>query len=204
MADSEEPTHEVNSRPGNSKLFNWLNLGRTTRPELFIFSWLWSIPIMFVAGVVVVLIYSSQIPSGVRWSVFGTAIAIGSAAFFIGGMTGFLFGIPRTVQGSAPSQGLTQYQGNTNLEQVSDWLTKIIVGIGLVQIGHIVPALSKLARSMKGPLGGQPSSGAFGLGLAITFAFLGFLYYYLWARLLFVRELGMSSETRRNDTNESS
>ena len=69
----------------------------------------------------------------------------------------------------------------------------------------IVPALSKLARSMQEPLGGQPSSGAFGLGLAITFAFLGFLYYYLWARLLFVRELGMSSETRRqNDMNESS
>ena len=72
------------------------------------------------------------------------------------------------------SKGITQYQGNTNLEQVSDWLTKIIVGIGLVQIGHIVPALSKFAESMKAPLGGLPSSSAFGLGVGnlLRFAWL--------------------------------
>lgn len=93
---------------GNSKRFNWLKLRPTTLPELFIFSWLWSIPVMFVAGVVVILIYTSQVPSGVRWSVFGTAIAIGSSALFIGGIAGFLFGIPRTVQGSTPSKGVTQ------------------------------------------------------------------------------------------------
>lgn len=184
--------------PETSKRFNWLKMRQpSTLPELFIFSWLWSIPVMFVAGVIVILIYTSGVPSGLRWSVFGTAIAIGSSSFFVGGIVGFLFGIPRTVQGSVPSTTVTQYQGNTNLEQISDWLTKIIVGIGLVQIGHIIPALSELGESIKAPLGGQASSPAFGLGMIITYASLGFFYYYLWSRSLFARELGIANPPQR-------
>jgi hypothetical protein len=152
---------------------------------------LWFLPLTGALGVGVILVYTSQVPSGVRWSAFGTAVVIGGSAWFTGGIVGFLFGIPRTVQGSAPPERATQYQGNTNLEQVSDWLTKIIVGIGLVQIGHIIPALSKFAESMKAPLGGLPSSAAFGLGLAISYALLGFFYFYFWSRSLFVRELGI-------------
>ena len=116
--------------------------------------------------------------------------------FPAGGFTGFLFGIPRTITapGPNPSTGVTQFQGNTNLEQVSDWLTKIIVGVGLVQIGRIIPALSKFTESMKAPLGGQASSGAFGLGLAIANALMGFFFFYLWARSIFVQELKDSSK----------
>lgn len=174
MTNLQRPTPEVDSAPRNSKRFNWLSLRPSTLPQLLIFSWLWSIPFIGILGAGIILIYASQVPSGVRWSVLGTALVIGGSAYFTGGFVGFLFGVPRTVQGSARSKRDTQFQGNTNLEQVSDWLTKIIVGIGLVQIGHIVPALSKLADSMKAPLGGQASSAAFGLGLAIFYALLGF------------------------------
>jgi hypothetical protein len=141
---------------------------------------------------VATLIYVSQVPSGVRWTVCGTAFAIAGAAGVAGGIVGFLFGIPRTILGSAASTGETQYQGNTNLEQVSDWLTKILVGVGLVQIGRALPALSKLAENMKAPLGGQPSSGAFGLGLVISYAFLGFLFLYLWSREILPKELPLA------------
>jgi hypothetical protein len=193
----------VSSAPRNPKRFNWLSLSPSTLPQLFIFSWLWSIPIIGVLLAGVNLIYASQVPSGVRWSVFGTASVIGSAAYFTGGIIGFLFGVPRTVQGSGPSKRGTQYRANTNLEQVSDWLTKIIVGIGLVQIGHIVPALSKLADSMKAPLGGQASSAAFGLGLTISYALLGFFYFYFWSRSLFRRELGIyDTPQQQNDMEE--
>jgi hypothetical protein len=155
-------------------------------------------------GIGVILVYTSQVPSGVRWSVFGTALAIGSSAYFTGGIVGFLFGVPRTVQGTTLSKGITQYRGNTNLEQVSDWLTKIIVGIGLVQIGHIVPALSKFAESVKAPLGGLPSSAAFGLGLTISYTLLGFFYFYFWSRSLFVGELGtFNAPQQPNGMNES-
>ena len=167
-----------------------LQAGVTSIPQLFSFNWLYTIPIIGILSVLGILIYASQVPSGVRWSTFAAAVAIGTAAYFAGGLVGFLFGIPRTVQGPAPT-GVTDYQANTNLEQVSDWLTKIIVGLGLVQIGHIIPALSKFAESIKAPLGGQPSSGAFGLALTISYALLGFFYFYLWSRSLLARELGI-------------
>lgn len=152
-------------------------------------SWITAIPALAGAGVVATLIYVSQVPNGVRWSAFGTALAIAGAASLAGGIVGFLFGIPRTVLGSAVSTSQTQYQGNTNLEQVSDWLTKIIVGVGLVQIGRALPAMSKLADNMKAPLGGQASSPAFGLSLAISYALLGFLFLYLWSREILPKEL---------------
>ena len=190
----------VNSDSEDSRrprgLIGWLK----EVPRLLEFSWLYVIPFICILGVVVILIYVSQLPSGVRWGACATALVIGSSAFLAGGFIGFLFGVPRTVtiQGSTPSTAVTQYQGNTNLEQVSDWLTKIIVGVGLVQIGRIIPALSEFAESMKAPLGGQASSGAFGLGLAIANALMGFFFFYLWARSIFLRELEESSENQTN------
>jgi hypothetical protein len=209
MTDPEKSTQTVSttlesSAPTNSKHFNLSSLLPSKVPQLYLFIWLWTIPILCALGAGGALVYTSQLPSGVRWSAFATAIAIGSSAYLTGGIVGFLFGVPRTVQGSARSKGFTQYQANTNLEQVSDWLTKIIVGIGLVQIGHVVPALSKLAESMKAPLGGLPSSGAFGLAFAISYALWGFFYFYFWSRSLFARELGTFNAPRQqNDVNES-
>ncbi len=209
MTNPEKPTQTVDSTPGDSaptnpKHFNLMSLWPSKVPQLYLFVWLWTIPFLCFLGVVGILIYVSQVPSGVRWSVFGTAGAIASSAYLTGGLAGFLFGVPRTVQGSTRSKGPTQYQGNTNLEQVSDWLTKIIVGIGLVQIGHIIPALSKFAESMKAPLGGLPSSGAFGLGLAISYALFGFFFFYFWSRSLFAQELGtFNAPQQQNGMNES-
>lgn len=151
--------------------------------------WTWLIPVIAFLGVGFSLIYVSQVPSAVRWMVFATAVGIAAAAFLIGGVVGLLFGIPRTVQGSAPSTEDREYEGNTNLEQVSDWLTKIIVGVGLVQIGRILPALTKLGENLKAPLGGQPSSATFGLTLTISYTLLGFLFFYLWSRTLFEMQL---------------
>ncbi|HYM01648.1 MAG TPA: hypothetical protein VET85_01815, partial [Stellaceae bacterium] len=89
-------------------------------------------------------------------SLFGM---LGLAAAVIGGLLGFLFGIPRSHQDGAPGNAGTRpgapssappraqapaapsaaaqaasnassarWASNTNLEQVSDWLTKILVG----------------------------------------------------------------------------
>ena len=151
--------------------------------------WTYFIPALGGLGVLITLIYVSQVGGGKRWSVFGTAIAIAGAAAVVGGVVGFLFGIPLTSKQRAAGANDSQYEPNTNLEQVSDWLTKIIVGVGLVQIGRALPALTKLAKSLNEPLGGQPYGGAFGLGLTIFYALLGFLFLYLWSRTDFTREL---------------
>lgn len=179
---SDEDKTDADSRPG--------------------FGWEWAIPVVAFLGIGGSLIYVSQVPSAVRWTVFATALGIAAAAFLTGGVVGLLFGIPRTVQSSAPSTVDKQYEGNTNLEQVSDWLTKIIVGVGLVQIGRVLPALAKLGENLKVPLGGQPSSAAFGLALTISYTLLGFLLFYLWSRTGFHEELSyilsrLSRRTRR-------
>lgn len=62
-----------------------------------------------------------------------------------GSSLGFVFGIPRTLQHDVPAtqveadvdKGAVKYQINTNLEQISDWLTKIIIGIGLIEMRNI-------------------------------------------------------------------
>ncbi len=154
--------------------------------------WRIFIPLLCLLGILVALLYAMQLPGGARWAAFGTAAAVAGAAALVGGVIGFLFGIPLTSQRigqGADGSGSDSFRPNTNLEQVSDWLTKIIIGVGLVQIGHALPALSRLATSLKSPLGGLPSSSAFGLGIIIYFALLGFLLLYLWSREVLPGEL---------------
>jgi len=91
---------------------------------------------------------------------------LGSAAL-VGGFLGLLFGIPKSVSDPAPmpipppagnkdatsaetSRQLAapqrlSYAVNTNLEQISDWLTKIIVGVALTQIPTIRGEFSRIA-----------------------------------------------------------
>jgi membrane protein YqaA with SNARE-associated domain len=151
--------------------------------------WTYWIPALGSLGVLVVLVYVSQVPGAKRWSVFATAIVVAGAAAVVGGVVGFLFGIPLTSKQRTAGVSESQYETNTNLEQVSDWLTKIIVGVGLVQVGRALPALTRLAKSLNAPLGGEPYSGSFGLALTISYALLGFLFLYLWSRTDFTREL---------------
>ena len=91
---------------------------------------------------------------------FGMALLVAAAAMASGALLGFLFGIPRSLQadratGGAGSAPLGQ---NTNLEQISDWLTKILVGVGLVQLGSIGAAAGRLVTSISTAF--EPIAGA--------------------------------------------
>ncbi len=85
-------------------------------------------------------------------AIVSVGVLLAGASALVGGALGFLFGIPRTLQqeGGSPSAeanpegaeagGPTHridYRVNTNLEQISDWLTKILVGVSLTQISEI-------------------------------------------------------------------
>ena len=77
----------------------------------------------------------------------------------VGGLVGFLFGIPRQLQQTdknvtkADDDKDTQHeqarQDSTNLEQVSDWLTKIILGAGLTQLVKLPAQLKSLGEYFK-------------------------------------------------------
>jgi hypothetical protein len=119
------------------------------------------------------------------------------AAFLLGCLTGFLFGIPRaptheravpqtekiTDPATAAGKQVSGYRPNTNLEQISDWLTKILVGVGLTQLAQAPRAASALASALSPILGDAPHSGGFGLAMVIYFFVGGFFLTYLWTRL---------------------
>lgn len=150
-------------------------------------------------GCVIILIYGIQFLSfGMSVSVIGVAFMVAGAALLVGGLLGFLFGIPRTLQREtptefepadggessleAPDQGVS-YQVNTNLEQISDWLTKILVGVGLTQIGKIPGALQLFGDYVSVGLGGANNSKTFAVAVLLYFLTCGFLIGYLWTRL---------------------
>jgi hypothetical protein len=110
-------------------------------------------------------------------------LLVAGASLGIGGILGFLFGIPRTLQGTAENRADTEIQANTNLEQISDWLTKILVGVGLTQLAEVPALVGKLATSVGGALGGSPYGPIAAIGIILYFLVCGFLFSYLWTRL---------------------
>ena len=128
---------------------------------------------------------------------FGTS-STGKATLFIwilaclagGGALGFLFGVPKIVQATSTNNATEgqeyQQQVNTNLTEISDWLTKIIVGLGLIHLGKIHYYLNKLAALLAGALHSSqnnPRAVAFAYGLIICYTIFGFLTGYLGTRL---------------------
>lgn len=155
--------------------------------------------------ILVVLVVSFLLGNSAKEPSFGvsmTALMLFTGALCAGAGLGFLFGLPRSRLGDLTTvanaeadktkpaaSGVTAavsmppsryYLTNSNLNKVSDWLTTVVVGLGLVNIRSTVPALRELSAALQEPLGGQPYGGAAGLSLLFTGLFAGFLIMYLW------------------------
>jgi uncharacterized membrane protein (DUF485 family) len=103
-----------------------------------------------------------------------TALGALAAAFLLG----FLFGVPR-----APSEvSGTTVRPSTNLEQIADWLTKILIGVGIGQFGNIGDALGRLNASVAAEIS-DPVNSTFAAGVLIYFGVFGFLAGWLVARI---------------------
>jgi hypothetical protein len=136
-------------------------------------------------------------------------LIIAGGVLVSGVVTGFLFAVPRTLQrgevnisssrmrGSSTDNGVDQagadkvspvrtqarYTVNSNLEQISDWLTKIIVGVGLVELYKLPGLASRLTTFLAGGAESIPQGRAFALGLILYFGVLGFMAGYLLTRI---------------------
>ena len=157
--------------------------------------------IALVAGLLTTIVYPLQFGPVLFPGVFAVAFATAGTALALGFFFGFLFGIPRTLQGDRPepaslqkdaisrgenspaAPGTPSYSANTNLEQISDWLTKILVGVSLTQIGPISQAIRNLIEYLRPGLGDADSSSGFALTLLVYFFTIGFLFGFLWTRL---------------------
>jgi hypothetical protein len=126
------------------------------------------------------------------FSILGVGATVGAAAFFAGVLLGFLFGLPKTIDKSATSKA--RLATNTNLDQISDWLTKILVGIGLVQIGKLTHGVSNLGASIAPGLGGESGAKAFAVALLAYSSLDGFLVGYIWTRTDLSRLFRLAAE----------
>jgi hypothetical protein len=119
-----------------------------------------------------------------RLDALAIALLAAIASLVAGVLVGFLFGIPRTLSGSAGTSS-GGYAANTNLEQISDWLTKILVGIGLTQLGTIRDGAAALFATVGTAMSPAPSTtGAVAAGsIVVYFSGFGFLVSWLSTRL---------------------
>src|SRR5215216_1573931 len=124
------------------------------------------------------------------------------ALLSVGALLGFLFGIPRTVQtrvlrsskGEAEAIEIkeTTFQPNTNLEQISDWLTKILVGAALVNLFRFPSFIAQASSQIALALGGETLK-SIAAAMLLYFPAEGFLGAFILTRMT----LSTSMESER-------
>jgi hypothetical protein len=165
--------------------------------------------ILLWLGVIGLALYASGLASPLPfWQHFGhlagTGLLLALGFLAVGMLLGFLFGLPRSPRKPAEkTQGDTNprnsdektqtlqarkddertgYGDNTNLEEVSDWLTKIIVGLGLIDLKDAPHQLKQLSDFFAVTCGSE-FCGAIFLTLGAFFFVIGFVSSYILARV---------------------
>lgn len=113
-------------------------------------------------------------------------LIVGGAAGFGGGLLGFIFGVPKSLtDGDHPPGGAQTgaSQTNTNLEQISDWLTKILVGAGLTSLTSLPGFGAKVIEYLNhNGYEGLPGGGTLAVFLMVYFGTAGFFWSYIETR----------------------
>ncbi|NBW11457.1 MAG: hypothetical protein EBR82_25845 [Caulobacteraceae bacterium] len=145
------------------------------------------------------------------------------AAFAVGALLGFIFGVPRAVTDPSLAEAVVaapakldappafsevspprpapaavsrrRLQSNTNLEKISDWLTTLLIGAGLVQLHAVGGALYGFQIFLSAtfekfvPISAQ-AAGLFAIIGSVLLVFglcTGFLFMYLSTRLVLIK-----------------
>ncbi len=146
---------------------------------------------MPITGFVVAVTYCFATGGG--WRAAALALMTAAAGMTVGLFFGFLFAVPRSSvpaerdrsEASQDAGGFRRLLPNSNLEQVSDWLTKIIVGVTLVQFRGLLDAFSNTVESYVGAFGGEASQDRLmASAILVFFPVFGFLASYLGTRTM--------------------
>lgn len=171
--------------PGSGK-FNEQNDESKGKSILFV-------SIILFSGAVILCLYSFSLGVDNFLSVISISTMIAFSSAIVGAFIGFIFGIPRTPASKDPDN----IAANTNLEEISDWITKIIVGVSLVQLNQIGSGIIELGHTLAGGLGNHPTSFVFSISTMIFYFVGGFFLGYLWSRIYLPKILRASLEEGR-------
>jgi hypothetical protein len=172
------------------------------------------------AGLVIIIVYAFATP-GQSTRHAGVGLLTAFASLCAGALFGFLFGIPRLVssgdlrhhttpdtiaqiksppageQSGAADQGSPgspprSFVPSSNLAEVSDWLTKLLLGAGLVSLTQLGGPLGRLNQGVAAGLGATGGSGpaqVMAAAIMVTYVVLGFLYGYIVTTLWYTRRI---------------
>lgn len=154
-------------------------------------------------GFISLLVYSFSSTNISNWfTLYGTLTLVGGASFLTGNLAGLIFGIPKMETGKQPAQNgeendqdtevdkvrtlnsqHNKYQVNTNLQEVSDWLTKILLGLGLAHIYEFPGFLGNIGNTLTADFANITGAETAVIATIIHFFASGFLGGYLLTRL---------------------
>lgn len=168
----------------------------------------------FVSGFTVLLLLITAYFFSEKYIAFAclNVLTVLASYFFGGCALGFIFGIPKSAQGTPPivpsephttnSNGNKEdYKDNTSLEEISDWLTKIIVGLSLTQFSSLQAmfdnAATRIAKALAGATTDRLDFIVFAYTLILFYGIAGLMIGYLWTRIDFQRIL---YQNKKSDT----
>lgn len=151
------------------------------------------VSLILISGAVILCAYSFSLGVDNFLSVISISTMIAFSSAIVGAFIGFIFGIPRTPASKDPEN----IAANTNLEEISDWITKIIVGVSLVQLNQIGGGIVELGHTLAEGLGNHPTSFVFSISTMIFYFVGGFFLGYLWSRIYLPKILRASLEEGR-------
>lgn len=188
------PAEGTGSHSGARRGAHWARLGLRINLVLCVFA---------------ILGYAlTQSSWGTTFRTASLGLLLASASFLVGALLGFLFGIPGTLQSNAtpapaapaaagagaetaeddepaPAARVREpaYRSNTSLEQISDWLTKILVGLSLTQWDELRDGFQKMVEYAAPAFGPSQFREVFVGGTIVLAAICGFFASYLPTRL---------------------
>ena len=120
-----------------------------------------------VGGTAWIAVYAFS-TQGSHPTYLGVGVLASLAAFVAGCFVGFLLGIPRAVssgelrqnQSAAAAAGSSGLGASSNLAEISDWLTKLVLGAGLVELTRLGGPVGRLIDNVATGLHASGASAA--------------------------------------------
>ena len=150
---------------------------------------------VLLGGIAWIWIYAFTTP-GSHLSYVAVGMLTAMAAILVGFFSGFLIGVPRSVSSGQVRLSKDGFSPSSNLAEISDWLTKLLLGAGLVSLSRLGGPIGRLIDNVAGGLHGVTSDEAIiqaakvtAGAIMIAFAVLGLLVGYIVTSTWYERRL---------------